>query len=122
MSKFKVTASISMILAAVLVAGGAAAGSFGNPGKITSLENLGHTGDKNYLVRGLSPGSGHGCANTDFATMIPAASPEQRELMTQTLLAAFLAGRTAQLETATTLGAGNCVQGRPVYTRVVLHP
>jgi hypothetical protein len=120
MQKFKRAVAAGVLAAIVLVGGVALAGSYGTPAKVTELSNFGSTGGKNYLVRGPTPGTGHGCANTDWTTVIPSASAEQRELMATTLLSAFLAGKTVQLETATTLGAGNCVGGRPVYTTVVV--
>jgi len=119
MQKFKRVVAAGALAAIVSVCGVALAGSYGTPAKIAELSNFGTTG-KNYVVKGPTPGAGHGCANTDWTTVIPSATAEQRELMATTLLSAFLAGKTVQLETATTLGAGNCVGGRPVYTTVVI--
>lgn len=118
MSKFKIATSISVAAIGVLVASSAAAGSFGPFGVVNSLLNYSHTGSKNYRIQGLQPGSGHGCPSTDYMTVIPSASDQERELMSQTLLAAFLAGKQVRVETATSLGAGNCVDGRPVYSTV----
>lgn len=118
MSKFSIAASVSVAMVGLLIAGAASAGNFGAYGTITSLYNHSHVGSKNYRVYGLTPGSGHGCANTDYVTVVASASEQERELMSQTLLAAFMAGKEVRVETATTLGANNCVDGRPVYTTV----
>lgn len=118
MSKLSIATSISVAMVGLLIAGGASAGSFGAYGTIVSLLNHSHGGSKNYRVYGLTPGNSHGCGNTDYVTVVASASDEQRELMSQTLMAAFLAGKEVRVETATTLGANNCVDGRPVYTTV----
>jgi hypothetical protein len=116
MRKFKMAVAVSVLASIALVGGVAAAGAFGPPGKITELGNYQHSdGGKNYLVKGPSPGAGHGCANSDWTTVIPSATVAQREQMAQTLLSAFLAGKSVQLNTA---GSGNCVGNRPVYTNV----
>jgi hypothetical protein len=115
MQKFKMAVAVG-VLAAVASAGGVAvAGGFGTPGKITELANYQHSDSgKNYLVKGPAPGTGHNCGNTDWTTVIPSATAAQREQMAQTLLSAFLAGKTVQLETA----VNSCVGNRPVYTNV----
>ncbi len=59
-----------------------------------------------------------GCANTTYAVPYSSASTTEKDLMSKTLLSAFLANRKVRLNMASTVCSGSGTSGYPVYLNV----
>jgi len=109
MKKFSV---MGLLGAAILsLAGGAWAGVWGGYGRIHNLDTSGEA----YIVYMTTSTNPAGCANTGQVHVFPSAAAAEKELMSRTLLSAFLANRKVALN----ISSNTCsASGYPTYYQV----